>query len=83
MSQDPVLFQYPEDYGWKLMKPAFIPPAGYSINYHPNMGKKDFREIFVSFIQLIGVELFLMGLVSLGLTTVNVLSIFVTAYGVS
>lgn len=39
LSQDPILFQYPDDYGWKLMKPAFIPPSDYSINYHPNMGR--------------------------------------------
>lgn len=46
------------------MKPALMPPEGYVVNYNDNMA----------------IELFFMGLVSLGLTTVNVVSIFIMAY---
>lgn len=53
-----------ENDGWKEMKPALMPPEGYVVQYSDNMA----------------IECFFLGLVSLGLTTVNVICIFVMAY---
>ncbi|KAI1295681.1 Uncharacterized protein HDE_05382 [Halotydeus destructor] len=52
------------DSGWRDIKPSVMPPDGYNVQYNDNMA----------------VECLFLGIVSLGLVTVNVICIFVMAF---